>query len=293
MKASLFNALQAAGIPTRKLPTHPQYGRFYRDGAAWFKMLTADIAIFGDWSNDSRGTWFTDDLPTDPVAVAERKRLIALEQLRNQRELAKQWQEAAIRARSTWFDYAEAPDFNHSYLQKKRLKPYGLRQLGVDLLVPVYSLTDNKIMSVQFISPNGAKRFLTGGKTKGGYFAARQYKQGEQIFLSEGWATSQSLAQQWQVKGWHVVCFNAGNLLAVARAMRQRHPYATIIIAADNDVSGVGQVAATQAAKAIGATVSMPEFTNQERERFGKVSDWQDRWAIDQRNKKEVSRYAD
>lgn len=296
MRNDLFMKLQSAGIPTRKIPAHPQYGRFYRDGAAWFKMLTPDIAIFGNWATDTKGIWFDDNLPTDPVAVAERKRLIQLEQQRNQRELAKQWHEAAIRARHTWFDYAIAPDFNHLYLQKKRLKPYGLRQFGVDLLVPVYSVTDNKIQSLQFISPSGNKRFLTGGKTKGGYFAARQYKTGEQIVISEGWATSQSLAQQWQVQGWHVCAFNAGNLITVARAMRKRHPKAEFILAVDNDVSGAGQQAAKDAAKAVKARLFMPEFTQEERQRFGKISDWNDRRLIDLRTnatKREVKRYVD
>lgn len=296
MNASLFNALQAAGIPTRKLPSQPQYGRFYRDGAAWFKMLTDSVAIFGDWARDIKGTWFADNLPTDPKTVAETKRLIALEQQRNQRALAKQWQEAAIRARATWFDYAIAADFNHLYLQKKRLKPYGLRQFGADLIVPVYSLSDSKVMSLQFISPSGSKRFLTGGKTKGGYFAARKYKENEPIIISEGWATSQSLAQQWQVQGWHLVCFNAGNLINVARAMRQRHPYAEIILAVDNDLSGAGQQAAKDAAKAVNARLFMPEFTQEERQRFGKISDWNDRYLIDLRlnaTKREVKRYVD
>jgi putative DNA primase/helicase len=127
----------------------------------------------------------------------------------------------------------------------------------------------------------------------GGYFAARRYKTGERIIIAEGWATSQSLAQHWHIDGWHVVCFNTGNMLTVAKALRKSYPFAQIVIAADNDVSGAGQAAAQLAAKAIGATVSMPTFTDEERAKYGKVSDWQDRWHIDQRNIKEVARYAD
>jgi hypothetical protein len=37
----------------------------------------------------------------------------------------------------------------------------------------------------------------------------------------------------------------------------------------------------------------MPEFTAEERAFYGKVSDWQDRFMIDQRNKKEASHHAD
>jgi hypothetical protein len=52
-------------------------------------------------------------------------------------------------------------------------------------------------------------------------------------------------------------------------------------------------VAARLAAKAVNGKVSMPTFTPEERAQYGKVSDWQDRWMIDQHNIKEAIRYAD
>lgn len=293
MNTTLFDALTAFGMPTAKIPQFPQAGRFYRHNAYWLKLISHDVAVFGCWSTGEKGAWFDDDLPTDQAAIEERKRLVRLAQQQANREQEKQHKEAAIRARSTWFDLCIAADFNHGYLQKKRLKPYGLRQYQSALIVPVYSVDNGKIQSLQFIEANGSKRFLTGGKTKGGYFAARPYKQGERILISEGWATSQSLAQQWQVIGWHVCAFNAGNLTTVAKAMRQQHPTAQIIIASDCDESGTGQREATRAAQLVGGSVSIPEFTADERAKYGKVSDWQDRWMIDQRNKKGVSRYAD
>lgn len=295
MNPSLFDALTAIGYPAGKIPTHPAFGKFYRAGAYWLKIITDGVAVFGSWSSGEKHTWFSDDLPTDPVSVAERKRLIKLESQRLARQQVKEWQEAAIRARRWWFDLCAAPDLEHPYLRKKRLKPYGLRQYNDSLVVPVYSLTDGKTQSLQFIAPNGSKRFLTGGKTKDGYFSARQFKPetDKRIIISEGWATGQSLAQQWQVQGWHIVAFNAGNLLAVSKAMRARFQKIEIVIAVDNDESGTGQAMAELAAKAVNGKLSMPQFTDEERKQYGKISDWQDRWMIDQRNKKEVSRYAD
>lgn len=305
MTDNLLSTLAAAGINTDRLPSHLAIGKFYRlpaigkapsDKSCYVKMLAQGVAVFGNWSNSDKGTWFADK-PTDKAELERWHKEAKAAQAKAYREQVKVWDEAAINARSMWFDMAGNPDLMHPYLVKKRLKPYGLKQINDVLLVPVYSLIDNKIQTIQRIYPKKLphgtdKMFLDGGNSKG-YFSARQYKTGEQIVISEGWATSQSLAQQWQVKGWHVCAFNAGNLLAAAKAMRQRHPYATFIIAADNDVSGVGQVAAAQAAKAIGAAVSMPDFTPEERAKYGKVSDWQDRWHIDQRNIKEVARYAD
>jgi putative DNA primase/helicase len=255
-------------------------------------MIADGVAVYGSWSNGEKHTWFADDLPTDPKAITERKRLINLETQRIKRLQAKEWQEAAIRARSIWFDMAINPDLMHPYLIKKRLKPYGLKQFRGALIVPVYSLTDGKIQTLQYIERDGFKHFMDGGNAKG-YFAARRYKTGERIIISEGWATSQSLAQQWHVQGWHVTAFNAGNLAVVAKAMRLQFPKTEIIIATDNDQSGAGQAAAQLAAKAVNGKVSMPQFTDEERKQYGKVSDWQDRWHIDQLNIKEVTRYAD
>ncbi len=253
------------------------------------------------------------------------QRLIRLESQRIARQQEREWEEAAVRARHTWLDYCIQADMNHPYLVKKRLKPLGIRQFKHELVVPVYSLKNGGIQSLQFIAPKKDpitkrdKRFLTGGKTKDGFYANRTFQQAtdKRIIISEGWATSQSLAQQWKVQGWHVVAFNAGNLLAVAKSMRTRFPQIEVVIAADDDResaikealkkgivydhsnedhqdrfnAGIGK--AREAAKAVNGKLSMPTFTDEERKQYGKISDWSDRWHIDQRNKKEVSRYAD
>lgn len=295
MNPSLFDALTAIGYPTGKIPTHPAFGKFYRAGAYWLKMIGSGVAVFGNWSTSEKTTWFSDDLPTDPASIAERKRLIKLETQRIARQQEKEWEEAAIRARHTWLDVCIAPDLQHPYLRKKGLKPYDIRQFKHELAVPVYNLRTGKIQSLQFIAPNGSKRFLTGGKTKDGFYANRPFQQAtdRRVVVSEGWATSQSLSQQWRVQGWHVTAFNAGNLLAVAKSMRLQFPKIEIVIAADNDDSGVGEVAAMQAAKAVNGAVSMPQFTDDERKQYGKVSDWQDRWHIDQQVKSGGNRYAE
>lgn len=299
---TLHQTALSIGINPDKLPASPIIGKWYylpvegkkpSNTSGRVKLLAHGVAFMQNFVTGEKGNWFDDDLPIDRATIEERKRLIRLAQQQATREQEKQHKEAAIRARATWFDYAIAPDMFHPYLQKKRLKPYGLRQYQSALIVPVYSVDNGKIQSLQFIQPNGKKPFLTGGKTKGGYFATRPYKQGERIIIAEGWATSQSLAQQWQVIGWHVCAFSAGNLATVAKAMRRQHPKAQMVIAGDCDESGTGQREAVKAAQLVNGSVSIPEFTADERAKYGKVSDWQDRWMIDQRNKKEVSRYAD
>jgi putative DNA primase/helicase len=304
---ALHQTALSIGINPERLPHAPTIGKWYylplvgkpnSNTSGRFKALGVGVAFMQNMATGDKVTHF-DDKPTDKAELARWQKEAKAAQQQAYREQQKKYEQAAIMAHSVWFDCAIAPDLMHPYLVNKRLKPYGLRQYSKNLVVPVYSFSTGKIQSLQYIYPQkdtqgNDKRFITGGRMSGGYFAARRYKTGEQIVISEGWATSQSLAQQWHVDGWHICAFNAGNLITVAKAIRQRYPFATIIIAADNDESGAGQVAAAQAAKAVGAIVSMPEFTAEERVFYGKVSDWQDRWVIDQWiNIKEEVRYAD
>ena len=54
------------------------------------------------------------------------------------------------------------------------------------------------------------------------------------------------------------MAFSAGNLKAVATYVRSLHSMNDIIIMGDNDVSGVGQAAARDAALAIGGKYLIP-----------------------------------
>ncbi len=76
------------------------------------------------------------------------------------------------------------------------------------------------------------------------------------------------------------VAFNAGNIEAVAKALRERDPAAQIIIAADNDhhlprravpLVNVGVDKAEAAAREVGAKVLVPSFETHDR-----GTDWND-----------------
>ena len=57
-----------------------------------------------------------------------------------------------------------------------------------------------------------------------------------------------------------IVAFDAGNLLPVAKNIRELSPDSEIIICGDNDLSGVGQRKAKEAALAIGGKVLIPQI---------------------------------
>jgi putative DNA primase/helicase len=115
---------------------------------------------------------------------------------------------------------------------------------------------------VQFIQPDGSKRFKTGGAVAGCYCALGG-KPGPDapLLICEGWATACSLHE---ATGYPVAAaMNAGNLLAVAQAMRAKLPDATMVVCADDDNKSDGNPGLTkarEAANAIGAGLAVPDF---------------------------------
>lgn len=124
---------------------------------------------------------------------------------------------------------APAPE-NHSYLVRKRVKPHGLRLARENLVIPVRDV-DGILHSLQFISPSGDKRFLSGGRIAGCCYILGLLN--ERLYLAEGFATGGTV---FEATGEAVaVCFFAGNLKHVAEAVRRKCPRAELIICADND----------------------------------------------------------
>ncbi len=149
------------------------------------------------------------------------------------------------------------------YLLKKGVRSVpGLKRDGTDLVIPVLDPRDSQPMSIQRVDPDGKKRFLPGGKTKGGYFSIRGLDEGP-LYIAEGIATALSVHE---AAGSTALCaFNAGNLLDVAKMARKRYPQREIILCADDDRTTArktgtnpGIEAATKAAKAVRGRVVVP-----------------------------------
>ena len=163
--------------------------------------------------------------------------------------------DAARKAAYIWQN--SQPATNHQYLSKKRVKAHGLRTYKGSLVIPVFN--HDTLVSVQFIDAEGNKRFLAGSKLKGSYSQLGQYVPDKPILICEGWATGASLFES--TGNLILVAFSAGNLKEVAQYVRSLHPTNQIIIMSDNDVSGVGQTAAREAALAIGGKYLIPDTT--------------------------------
>jgi putative DNA primase/helicase len=220
-------------------------------------------AMCGDW----RAGWsrYVSGNGAGTLTQADRERIEAARVSARQARAADH-QAAAERARSI-YERARPASPDHHYLIKKGIKPLpGLRQSGKLLVVPVQDEA-GRIVSLQFIGPDGQKRFLKGGRTGGGLFAV---KGGETLAICEGMATGASIHQ---TTGWTVLCaFNCGNLKCVAKIARTRYPDRRIIICGDHDTEtpgNPGRTAARDAARAVSGLVALPDTG-------GKPCDWND-----------------
>lgn len=193
---------------------------------------------------------------------------------RKQREAERASRHAEARERAGLI-LAEAYPGEHPYLIKKHIKPFGVKVIeaeqaraiahnlspelaGMLLVIPVR--VDGELTSLQFITADGIKRPLTGGKMAGGYHAIGTMKGAVALCICEGFATGATIHE---ATGYPVaVAFSAGNLLAVAQAMRAKFPDLPMILCADDDLTAgnPGLTKATEAARAVGGVVAVPDF---------------------------------
>jgi putative DNA primase/helicase len=230
------------------------------DGAYVFHPDGLSAGGFINW-RDGLGwqTWAAtpEREPTREERAAWRARAEAMRQLRHQEE-AQRYAEAARRA-AQLLGRCKLASNDHPYLRRKGVNAYGLHQLRAQLVIPVRDAS-GALCSLQFISPEGDKRFLTGGRKRGCYFAIGRPRGA--LCLAEGYATAASI---YEATGHATACcFDAGNLEPVARALRAKFPSLAIIVCADNDSETPGNPGvslATAAARAVRGMVAVPDFT--------------------------------
>lgn len=227
--------------------------------------------VYGDWSTGLTATWQAGHLnELTPAEKARFKREIKEAQRQRDKEQREAHKKGALKAQN--LIRAASLEFGtHRYLQTKQVQPYGIYTNGYQLVIPAYDINGN-IQSLQHITPTGDKKFMGGGKAKGGMYFIGEIKAEETILICEGFATGATLHEE----SGHpvVVAFNADNLEPVSLAIRKKYPKAELIICGDNDRTtegNPGKTKATKAALTVGAQLAIPEFSETE-----SGSDWND-----------------
>jgi len=260
IQETVKNAMRDNGmIPPDVIITDGQLHRFKDESGKLNNWYTAHIdgraaGTIGNWKTGVSANWKASG--NYPKLTQAQRTELKLEQQRQQQirkaEEKQRHDGAAHKAASIWKQ--SAPAISHSYLTLKRIEPHNARLYNDALVIPV--LNNGVLVSLQFIAIDGAKRFLTGGKLKGSYSQLGRHDKDQPILICEGFATGASLAES--TDNLTFVAFSAGNLKAVATYVRSLHSMNEIIIMGDNDVSGVGQAAARDAALAIGGKYLIP-----------------------------------
>jgi len=266
----MIDAMHAAGLAPAKMIDMVGDGKLIRyqiegdkpgsrNGYFVFHSHPVAAGAFGSWKTGATHTWRqAKTTPQTPAERAHVQRQVRAMQQARATELVAVQASARERAEQLWGRAWPATNA-HPYLQRKAVHAYGIRQLRDMLVVPARDV-HGVLHTLQFVGADGAKRFLTGGRIQGCYFAIGS-KPFDQILLAEGLATGSTLHQ---ATGAAVaVCFNCGNLLAVARALREKYPMLRLVVCADNDVATPGNPGLTHgraAALAVGGFLAVPRF---------------------------------
>jgi len=281
-RASFLNVLTAEGFAAPKVLAIGRLDRI--DGnedrrgkkSAWYVYNEIEdnqqsgqiigVASYGDWKTGVSESWCSRS--EHQMNTAERNSYrIAREAMRleYERETAIKQKEAAARAFEIWSNSPQAND-DHPYLLAKGVKAYDGVKLSRDgdLIIP--SAVDNEIVSLQYIrdgdflingEPIGNKKFLTGGRTKGGWFVIEG--ETDVIYIAEGYATSASVHEATGKTTY--IAYNAGNLYEVASYVKNTWPQSRIIISGDDDTGtagNAGRTKAEQAAQGLGIECVFP-----------------------------------
>lgn len=261
-----LGAMADAGIPPHDPTDIVADGRLHRYRVAGDKPGTSNgwcvlhldgipAGIFGSWRAGFSSTWCArnraDLTPSDRADLARR-----MEQARAARDAEQRQRHADVAARAADLWARSRPaDPRHPYLSRKNVRPYGARQLGARLVLPVTTLA-GELVSLQFIAADCGKILLAGGRKRGCGIVVADPANPWRVVVCEGWATGASLAEA-DPAARVLAAVDAGNLMPVAVAVRDHWPNADIVIAGDAD--DVGRRAAHAAAHAARGLVLLPE----------------------------------
>jgi putative DNA primase/helicase len=231
----------------------------------WCLLATDPIphGLVGSWRTGESHKYR--DQEARPINRAERAKLHRqMQQAKAERyqEQVKVWAEAATKANRLW-GIARPASPDHGYLVAKGVKALGIRQLNESLVIPARD-TAGQVHTLQFIGPDGGKRFLTGGQVQGHYYAIGRPI--DTLCICEGYATAASV---YEATGYATaVAFNAGNLVAVTRRLFAKFMKLRIVVVADDDYDTPGNPGLTEATRAaymVGGWIARPDLTMMEK----------------------------
>jgi putative DNA primase/helicase len=212
--------------------------------------------------------------------IAERRRIAEERAAKEEAAIARERADAAAKAAAIW-EAATDAKADHPYLERKRVSPVatlreidasaaaeilgyppksgGEQLVGRLLVVPVKQGGGRS--TLELIDGDKRKAALAGrGSKAGGYWATELLPNDvDTLLIGEGVATVLSSKE---ASGYPAIAaLSSGNLLAVAKAMREHYPVAALVILADLvKATGAPDPHAIEAARSVGGKLAVPDF---------------------------------
>jgi putative DNA primase/helicase len=265
LKGSFTNSLSIDGKMHRVRPDWEPKAKKKRGFYIFWYFCTDSgknyiVGTYG-WFKGSETYKFNVSLKSGVVLTQAEKKRFAQEQEEKQKlaKVERQKEIAATekRALDIW---NKLPTQGRSpYLQRKKVTAFNIRFTRGSIVLPVYGF-DRVLSGLQFIDPEGNKKFLTGTVKKGRFcILGESINPSGYMAICEGYATGASIrmATNWIV----FIAFDAGNLIHVAKAVREKYRQAKIVICGDDDFGNPcnpGRVKAEQTAKDVKGVAVFP-----------------------------------
>ena len=193
-----------------------------------------------DWKRGQKTTWKFDSsqLSADEreyYGSVEYEEKHQAERERKRQEREKRQIEASEHARIL-FESLPPASGDHEYLCRKQIYPYGLRQDGERLAVPLKDI-EGIVRSIQWISGDGEKRFYPEASLDGLFWNvgldAVKADSEEQIYICEGMATG---AKAYELTNRPTVAaITCSRLESISQLIHEKYPKAELIILSDDD----------------------------------------------------------
>lgn len=259
-EAQLAAAMTASGItPPAEFIMDGHLHRFPTNGqkddtAGWYVVYPGVVpaGAYGDWR---MGETYPFHARLDRELSGFEKQAIMADTRKAKEKAEKERAikaEEAARAASRLWNRLPIADSNIKYLSRKHIKSHNAKMSGESLVLPLFDAKGN-LTSLQFIAPDGTKKYKADGATKGSFW---QIGEGRPAYMAEGFATAASIYESTGKPC--VVAYSAGNLAPVAMALKSIGvDMAGVTIIADNDESETGEREARKACEAAGCSMKV------------------------------------
>jgi len=232
-----------------------------RSGWYVYNQLDADfVCLYGNWRTALEQK-FTSYNTNEMTAAQKRDLQVKVEEAQLRREEAKKTKqdEVALYVKDKFAKAGEVKE--HKYLTDKRVENHGLRLTSTNnLMIPLHTIIKSsdtgllvsRIRSLQYIFPDGSKKFASGGEVRGNIFLIgvehHLLPTLETLVICEGYATGASI---YEATGLPCAVVFSANFCLTATTRLRAITNSKFLLALDNDTSGVGEKCANEVASAV------------------------------------------